>query len=102
MLYQTKDEKEMFINLLPQINKIKNIYKKNDLMSSRDIVDCINNEIHHCCQEDDMYVKRLSNGRYKKYLNNIPSKEIKQELEVIISDIEEDIKQFTKEYFEKI
>ncbi|MFW6016064.1 MAG: hypothetical protein ACOCRK_06470 [bacterium] len=102
MLYKTKDEKEMFINLLPQINKIKDIYKENGLVSSRNLVDCINNEIHHCCQEENMYKKRLSNGRYKKYLKNIPSKEIKQELEAIIGDIKKDIEQFTKEYFEKI
>ncbi|MFP4018257.1 MAG: hypothetical protein ACLFUH_03320 [Bacteroidales bacterium] len=102
MLYSTQDEKELFKNIVPEINKIKGIFEKYNLRGTEiesNVVDAINNEIV-CSATDCIHFKRLKNKVYKKYLYDL-DQEIKDEIEDVLQKIKKKIKRFKKEYFEK-
>lgn len=105
MIYKTQDEKEIFKSLLPEIDEIKNVFKDSKYSGmeiERDIVDCINNEIHHICQEDNKYHKRIVNDNYKVYLRKINDDIFTKKIEKIMDKIVTKLDRLEKEYFERV
>jgi len=105
MIYKTQDEKEMFKSLLPEIDEIKNIFKDSvysGMEIERDIVDCINNEIHHICQENNKYHKRITNNNYKVYLRKIDDDIFTTKIEKVMDKIIDKLNRLEKEYFERV
>lgn len=105
MIYKTQDEKEIFKSLLPEIDEIKNVFKDSKYSGmeiERDIVDCINNEIHHICQEDNKYHKRIANDNYKVYLRKINDDIFTKKIEKIMDKIVTKLDRLEKEYFERV
>ena len=104
VLYKTDGEKELFQKLLPEIDEVKNSFKKSNYKGhqlERDIIDCINNEIHHVCNDKD-YHKRLGNHSYKTYINEIKDSRLQDTICSLILEIARKIDKFEKEYFERV
>ncbi|MGM0410516.1 MAG: hypothetical protein ACQEQF_07090 [Bacillota bacterium] len=104
MLYKFKNEKELFKKIAPEINKLKEIFKKNNLQGTVvefNIIDSINNEILYLSNGNQFRPKRLKNNFFLKLINSL-EKETQEEIKKIIYQIIDKINNFEKEYMENI
>ncbi|MFW6008274.1 MAG: hypothetical protein ACOCP8_03315 [archaeon] len=104
MLYETIDEKELFKNIMPEINSMKDYFKLINMSNSTietDLIDMINNEIHHIVN-NQKNIKRLSNNMYQVIVKKIPNEDHQKEIIKIIKNILLICDRFKVEYLEKI
>lgn len=105
MLYKESEEKELFKNLIPEINDIKEIFEIAGLDKTEiefKIIDCINNEINNIIERKGKNNINLKNNSYKFYTKDIENKITKKRIENIIKKIIYKISRFEKEYLERV